>query len=55
MKFRFEVELWLPDECGPDAEFVNKDWLDLGPLYYGDKHQEYGLTTVPGSIRKVEE
>lgn len=50
-RYRFECVLEMDD----DWDELTEDDLDLGPLYYGDKHMQWGLTTVPGSIRKVEE
>jgi hypothetical protein len=49
----FTARIDYDDEVAPDE--LTEDHLDLGALYYGDKHQSFSLTTVPGSIRKLEE
>lgn len=47
--YKFEVIIdFLEDHHEPDEEY-----LDLGPLYYGDKHQSFVLTAVPGTIQEV--
>jgi hypothetical protein len=52
VKYRFEAIIWLPDG---DDRFPDEDYLDLHAFYYGDKHQDFSLHVVPGTIEKVEE
>ena len=48
--YRFEVVIDYVEEVGAPS----KDDLDLGPLYYGDKHADnYSLYVVPGTIEEV--
>lgn len=49
--FKFEVII----DFFEDHEMPDEDFIDLTALYYGDKHQSFGLTVVPGTITEVRE
>jgi len=48
-QFKFECIISFDD----DGHEVDEDYLDLAALYYGDKHQEFSLTTIPGTIKEI--
>jgi hypothetical protein len=48
--YKFEATIWFPDDY-PEPD---EDYMDLQAFYYGDKHHEYALHVVPGTIQKVE-
>jgi hypothetical protein len=49
--YKFEVVIQYSEDVG----LPTKDDLDLGALYYGDKHADnYSLSVVPGTIEEIE-
>jgi hypothetical protein len=48
-QFKFECVITFED----DGHEVDEDYLDLVALYYGDKHQEFTLTSVADSIEEI--
>ena len=49
-KFKFEAVIWFPD----GGHEVDEDYLDLQAFYYGDKHQDFSLNVIPGTIEEIE-
>lgn len=48
-RFKFECVIWFDD----DGHEIDEDYIDLTALYYGDKHQEFSLSVVPGTIEEI--
>lgn len=47
-QYKFQGIITIPDEYDePDEEF-----MDLKAFYYGDKHQEFTLQVVAGTIEE---
>lgn len=47
--FKFEGTIMFPEDC----EIPDEDYLDMTAFYYGDKHQDFVLNVVPGTIEEV--
>ena len=48
--YKFEVVIRYMEDVGLPTE----DDLDLGALYYGDKHADnYSLNVIPGTIEEI--
>jgi hypothetical protein len=52
VKYKFEAIIWVPDE---EDVAPNEEYLDLIAFRYGDRHSDFNLSVVPGTIEKVEE
>lgn len=47
--YKFEVVI----DYFEDHDKPTENDLELGALYYGDKHQAYGLFVVPGTVEEL--